>query len=343
MSGERGGIELLVLAVVILASIMLVGGSFKINNSIPQDNGQAVNIQDAQPATGTERKTLQIQELQTATPAPTAPPVANPPANPGQPYQPPPTIPPGPQGTCGIAAQKYGYINPCGPNGCSIDGAVTSPAECCPGVGSSPICINGFDRSNPNRCDPNITYWCDAKPVIYLYPEKIASVSVKLTIPGVITTSIPQYNNGWNVIASPDGTLISNGQKYTELFYETAQTPATPPSKGWVIKTSDLKAKLTEITSALGLNRREQNEFLAYWLPRLNSLNKPYVFVSFFDSLIKDSVDKVDITPTPDNFIQFIMYFKGLNKNQKVNSPTYPLVPLRTGFTAVEWGGILDY
>ncbi|MCL6096536.1 MAG: VWA domain-containing protein [Patescibacteria group bacterium] len=281
-----------------------------------------------------------------ATPAPTAQPVANPPANPGQPAQPLPSIAPGPAGTCGIAAQKYGYINPCGQNGCSIDGAVTSASECCPGVGASAFCVNGTIPGQPNKCASDVNFWCDAKPVIYLYPEKPTRVWVEVTIPGEITVSIPKYeeSQGWkDVLAYPDGTLIYQGKTYSELFYETMQERTTPPENGWVVKTSDLKGKLTEITSALGLNRREQNEFLAYWFPRLNSLNKPYVFVSFFDPLIKDSIDRVDITPTPNNFIQFIMYFKGLDKNRKVNPPNYPLIPQRTGFTAVEWGGILDY
>lgn len=336
MSCEHGGIEFAVLAIVVLASFIIAGGTFSFNNSLPQNSGQAVNIQDTQP--GTAENTLQIQGLKTATPAPAAPPPVYEPPPPGASGNPNPTYVPN-GSTCGLTTTPWGDFNVnqnnCGPGNCVMDGPATQASDCCPGTGGQ-----------ANWPDARVPYWCDAKPVIYLYPEKPTNVSVKVTVPGKITVSIPQYEaeTGWqNILAYPDGTLIYQGKKYSELFYETLQEKATPPNNGWLVKAADLNGKLTEITSNLGLNSKEQNEFLAYWLPRLKDLNKPYVFVSFFDPLVKPSIDRVDITPTPDNFIQFIMYFKGLNKNQKANSPTYPLVPKRTGFTAVEWGGILDY
>ncbi|MCL6096538.1 MAG: hypothetical protein M1444_02525 [Patescibacteria group bacterium] len=336
-NNPKGETVLWVLILVILAGVMLVGG-LSSSKSIPPNNGQAVNIIDTQ--SGTTQDTLQIGWLKTATPAPTAPPPVYQPPPPAVPTSgnPAPTYVPN-GSTCGLTTTPWGNFNinqnNCGTNNCVMDGPATKASDCCPGTGGQ-----------ANWPDSRVPYWCDAKPVIYLYPEKPTRVWVEVTIPGEITVSIPKYeeSQGWkDVLAYPDGTLIYQGKTYSELFYETMQERTTPPENGWVVKTSDLKGKLTEITSALGLNRREQNEFLAYWFPRLNSLNKPYVFVSFFDPLIKDSIDRVDITPTPNNFIQFIMYFKGLDKNRKVNPPNYPLIPQRTGFTAVEWGGILDY
>ncbi len=336
INSERGGIELLVLAVVVLASIMLVGGSFKINKSIPPSNGQAVNIQDVQP--GTAQNTLQISGLATATPVPIPPPpVYQPPPVPGIPYVPgppsgssAPLATPAPQ-ACGIAV--WGFTNICG-NGCVMDGPVSNQSKCCPGVG-------GGDYNGRTQ------YWCDAKPVIYLYPTKPTNVSVKVTIPGKITVSIPQYdqNEGWkNVLAYPNGDLIYKNNKYSELFYETIQERTTPPATGWVVKMSNLKAKLTVITTKLGLKENEQNEFLAYWLPRLKDLNKPYVFVSVFTGNEKQSIDKVDISPKPDTFIEFIMYYKGVDAPFNIKPLELPQnIPQRTGFTAVEWGGILDY
>ena len=47
----------------------------------------------------------------------------------------------------------------------------------------------------------------DAKPVIYLYPEKETEVTVKLNYAGELTCTYPAYNDGWKVSASPDGTL----------------------------------------------------------------------------------------------------------------------------------------
>lgn len=61
----------------------------------------------------------------------------------------------------------------------------------------------------------------DAKPVIYLYPEKKTAVTVKLNYAGELTCTYPAYNDGWKVSASPDGTLTdAAGQTYNYLYWE---------------------------------------------------------------------------------------------------------------------------
>lgn len=49
-----------------------------------------------------------------------------------------------------------------------------------------------------------------AKPVIYLYPEKETTVTVKLDYAGALTCTYPAYGDGWTVTACPDGTLTDN-------------------------------------------------------------------------------------------------------------------------------------
>lgn len=52
------------------------------------------------------------------------------------------------------------------------------------------------------------------KPVIYLYPEETTEVSVLLDFNGELTTTYPAYDNGWRVVAEPDGTLFDeNGRE----------------------------------------------------------------------------------------------------------------------------------
>ena len=60
----------------------------------------------------------------------------------------------------------------------------------------------------------------DAKPIIYLYPETNTEISVKLGKAENITCSYPEYKNGWNVLANPDGTLIdtNTGRKLYSLY-----------------------------------------------------------------------------------------------------------------------------
>lgn len=287
------------------------------------------------------------------TPIPLIPPVITPIAQPNQ-----------PEPACGIAnpiLQRGNENGKC----CVQDGPVNNPNECCSGVPycdltkNPPVCSPGltFKCDNTKSTDVHTNaqelcvsggsypYWCNAKPVIYLYPKTKTTVNVSVKVPGTIPVSIPTYpSGGWrNIEAYPDGSFIYQGKTYHELFYESNVTPITPPDSGIVVSAANLQSSLQEITTKLGLAENEQQEFLAYWIPRLGALNAPYILISVFSQESKDIIDVVDITPKPDTFIQFIMYYKGLQNPVFIKPLSLPAsIPARTGFTAVEWGGIID-
>jgi hypothetical protein len=296
------------------------------------------------------KSSLQLQWFLFPSPTP-APPIT-PVNNTTQPTPSPvPLLPPAsnPQtpnpSTCGIG------VTNCGSGSCVDDGPVNDASECCPGV---PTCqqINDNPAAYPNVfCNLEsvrgigANKWCDAKPVIYLYPKHDTTITVSLQVPGTIPVSDPLYpQGGWqNIHAYPNGSFNYQGEIYHELFYEATITPITPPDTGVIVPVANLKQKLISITHQLGLNQSEQKEFLEYWLPRLTTLNTPYIAVSVFNPDQKESIDKVTISPKPDTFIQFIMYFKGLEQPVLLQPLQLPLaIPQRIGFTAVEWGGIID-
>jgi len=104
------------------------------------------------------------------------------------------------------------------------------------------------------------------KPVIYLYPEKETKVDVKLSLNGRFTCTYPAYNNGWSVVASPDGTLTDeSGQTYNYLYWEGVTRAEYDFSKGFCIKGSDTAKFFEYALPLLGLNRREACEFIVYW------------------------------------------------------------------------------
>lgn len=204
-------------------------------------------------------------------------------------------------------------------------------------------CTQHFIRSggDPNFQPP----FCVGKPVIYLYPTTTTTVSVRLEIPGEIYISDPLYPiEGWqNVTAFPDGTLWYQGKEYKELYYESAVHADINPATGLVIEKDKLKPMLTLLTSQLGLIGREQEEFLEYWLPQLSEIDKPAILFSVMTPHEKEAIDKVFITPEPTTRIEFLVYFKGVDKNFTIDPlmlPTTP--PARNGFTMVEWGGTID-
>jgi hypothetical protein len=191
--------------------------------------------------------------------------------------------------------------------------------------------------------------YCLAKPVIYLYPEQKTNVDVKVLFAnGYVYVSDPLYDtvfHGWdNVEAHPDGTLLYQGGTYHELYYETATDMDLLPTNGIIIPTVLLEKRLREITHQLGLHGREQEEFLTYWLPKLHELDAPYLLVSLISPEMKKQVDEVVIDPKPDTFIEVLFYFKPLPYPVAVTPLLLPPTPPeRIGFTAVEWGGTIDF
>lgn len=180
--------------------------------------------------------------------------------------------------------------------------------------------------------DPNACY----KPVVYLYPEAETEVSVKLTLDGRLTCTYPAYQDGWKVIAAPDGTLTdAKGQTYNYLYWEGDSYARWDMSKGFCVKGEDTAAFLEDALSRLGLNRREANEFIVYWLPLMEG--NPYNTISFQTDIYTDAA-KLEITPAPDTLIRVFMAWQA--SDSFVELPVQELTaPERTGFAAIEWGG----
>ena len=177
------------------------------------------------------------------------------------------------------------------------------------------------------------------KPVLYLYPEKTQQVQVKINLkPSVrFGCTYPAYQNGWTVIAAPDGTLtnLADGRTYSYLFWDLVGKADYNFDSGFVVKGEDTAAFLQKTLDAIGLTPREANEFIVYWLPKMQ--NNPYNLISFQTTAYTDLV-ALDITPKPDSVLRVFMAYQKLDA--PVTVPQQQLTPfVRKGFTAVEWGG----
>lgn len=180
--------------------------------------------------------------------------------------------------------------------------------------------------------EPDMCY----KPVIYLYPEKETEVSVKLTLDGGLTCTYPEYGDGWKVTARPDGTLTDDrGQSYNYLYWEGETEAQYDLSRGFCVKGEDTAVFLEDALSKLGLDRREANEFIVYWLPLMQ--DNEYNIISFQTDAYTDSA-KLDITPAPDTLIRVFMAWKPSDKYVQIEEQEL-CAPERRGFIAVEWGG----
>lgn len=178
-----------------------------------------------------------------------------------------------------------------------------------------------------------------AKPIIYLYPTTENNVSVQLGKRDKITCSYPKYTTGWNVLAQPNGNLrdLDTGKNLYALYYESENDVEFKIEKdGFVVKGEDSTSFLEEKLAILGLSDREAEEFIVYWLPKLEA-NK-YNYIRFATKEEIDANMPLAITPTPDTTIRVLMEYKGLDNPIQVEEQKLTKVD-RRGFVAVEWGG----
>lgn len=177
------------------------------------------------------------------------------------------------------------------------------------------------------------------KPIIYLYPEEATELTIKLGNEKLITHSYPKYIDGWNIIANPNGDLIDldTGRSLYSLYYESKPvTDIVMTDEGFIVKGEDTIEFLEEKLAILGLNEREAQEFIIYWLPKLEA--NEYNYIRFASQREIEANMPLDFSVEPDTLIRVWMEFKGLDTPIEINEQEL-VTPQREGFVVVEWGG----
>lgn len=176
-------------------------------------------------------------------------------------------------------------------------------------------------------------------PIIYLYPEQEQEVNVELDLNGELKTTYPRYENGWNVIATPEGTLTdTKGRDYDYLFWEADLDLDPDFSKGFCVAGDDTEEFLEYALAELGLNDSEANTFIMFWLPQMQG--NTYNVISFqTEEYEKASV--LNVYPIPDSEIRVFMTYYSLPYKISIEPQDFESLGniQRTGFTLVEWGG----
>ena len=180
------------------------------------------------------------------------------------------------------------------------------------------------------------------KPAIYLYPEQETAVSVKHTFKGTVLNTFPEYKEGWNVIASPDGKLknAADGRSYNYLFWDGSirfDAAHYRYTDGFYISRKEIIPFLQERLAQIGLNETEINDFIVYWLPALNKNETNFIHFWVNDDI--DHSSKLDLSPKPETVIRVFMEYKAYDGHSaKLPEQQLPETP-RKGFVLVEWGG----
>ncbi len=179
-----------------------------------------------------------------------------------------------------------------------------------------------------------------AKPVLYLYPETETEVSVSFADPERLTVVYPEYpETGWSVTASPDGTLYdADGRSYYALYWEESGVIPVNWERGFCVARDELTEFLENTLAAIGLTEREANEFIIYWLPVLQK--NEYSLIWFERTESRQAMNELCITPALDSLLRIAMHVKASVEFVETAGQTFHGFD-RTGFTAVEWGGVV--
>lgn len=184
------------------------------------------------------------------------------------------------------------------------------------------------------------------KPVIYLYPEKEIDVEVMVEPKGEFTFTYPKYNNGWNVTASPDGTLKDSINSYDYLFWESVCKWKPEPkfyTHGSYVEKENTIAFLESKLTKMGLNDSEKNDFITYWGPKLTQNTMNYIHFMIDEEC--NEIATMNIAPKPNSVFRVYMVYRSLSEVEAqgswIISAEQEFKPInREGFTVIEWGGM---
>lgn len=179
------------------------------------------------------------------------------------------------------------------------------------------------------------------KPNIYLYPETETEITVIFGKPGYLTLSIPEYNDGWTVTASPDGTLTDKDKNsYDYLFYEAlVKRKAFSTEEGFVITANKRAEAFREILASYGFNEQETADFIEYWADYLKD-GTDYVMHPMLTEGV-DNAMPLTFSVKPDGIYRIWFGFAEYSGDEIMPPEITPIV--RKGFTVIEWGGaVLD-
>jgi len=188
---------------------------------------------------------------------------------------------------------------------------------------------------------PEVAY----KPVIYLYSSTPKLVNIALTVKGELTFSYPAYAESWNVRVNKDGVFNSEtNKKYPYLFWEGEinnlnYTKENNEIVGEIVETDTIIPFLENKLNQLGLNRKEQTDFITFWAPKIKKEN--YAFIQFLvDDEYSSEIAGITINPTPESMRRIYLLFTPFKEKPTFKTTAQIIKPFnRNGFTVIEWGG----
>ncbi len=177
------------------------------------------------------------------------------------------------------------------------------------------------------------------KPNIYIYDKDGRRIQVIFTEPELILISIPEYEAGWTVDASADGTLLTEaGEEYDFLFYESMTVKGMfDTQSGFRIDAGDRSSQWESILAEYGFNEEEIADFVEFWDVKLDA-DKDYIMYPQYTETVDEAMPIV-VAPVPENMVRIWFVFEEYTGQEYEEEQIVPFS--REGYTVVEWGGMI--
>ena len=136
-----------------------------------------------------------------------------------------------------------------------------------------------------------------------------------------------------------NGDLIdlNTDRNLYSLYYESKNKKEfCVTEERFIVNKKDITKFLEEKLAILGLSDREAEEFIIYWLPKLQENEYNYIRFASIDEINENM--PLEFSQEPDTLIRVVMTYKGLSEPINVKEQQLEKVE-RKGFVAVEWGG----
>lgn len=202
--------------------------------------------------------------------------------------------------------------------------------------------FNDSHRQKLPKSEQDFRHAKPKKPVIYFYPDKEMEIDFEIEFVGKMLFTYPFRNdNKWKILANPDGSFLYEGERYEYLFWEGEMNSSiieTPNSKTKFLDQKNLLPYLESVCKATGMNSKERNDFITYWVPLMLAHERVWIKFIFNDEC--DKIARFQINPKPDYINRIFMIWgdagnSELSKDLKINLPEFK----RGGFHILEWGG----
>ena len=119
------------------------------------------------------------------------------------------------------------------------------------------------------------------------------------------------------------------------LFWEGSGQSDWDFSSGFCVPGPETEGFLRKVLPQTGLLPREYNDFITYWVPRMQ--HNRYNLIHFAGEPY-ERLAPLTVTPSPDAILRVHMVYRPLAS--PVELPPQTFEPFeRNGFTVVEWGG----